>query len=94
MARIWVKALALGFDGMQRRKDGEKFQVGEKAFSPKWMKKIKTPEPETDPDDLEEDGELTTLAAVAKGKELDPITGKAKNGKKADPERASDESKI
>lgn len=54
MALIWVKATQTGFDGMQRHREGHKFQVDEKAFSEKWMKKIKTPI-ERDEDELDAD---------------------------------------
>lgn len=53
MALIWVKATELGFDGMQRRRVGVKFQTEEKKFSAKWMKKINAPRDEDE--DVAED---------------------------------------
>jgi hypothetical protein len=41
MATITVKATQLGYYGMQRRKEGERFEIEEAAFSGKWMKKVK-----------------------------------------------------
>jgi hypothetical protein len=46
---IWVKAIAVGFDGMQLRKplEGKRpadvFQIEETQFSKKWMRKCKAP---------------------------------------------------
>ena len=105
---MWVKATALGFDGLQRRRPGEKFELHpvttkdkegnaitiepEQRFSKKWMKKCKAPQPEVDPDDLPADHD-----------DLDEkqTLAQAHAGKELDPKtgkakvkRASDESKI
>ena len=79
MALIWVKAIRVGFDGMQRRKVDTKFQIVDKKFSEKWMKKIKAPTTHDEDDLVEPD--MPTSASTDKGK--------AKAGG-----RVSDESKI
>lgn len=41
MATITVEATELGFDGMQRRRKGDRFEINEDAFSKRWMKRVK-----------------------------------------------------
>ena len=57
MANIWVKAMRLGYYGMARRRPAAEnrkadvFEIEEKEYSDKWMKKIRKPV-ESDDDEL------------------------------------------
>jgi hypothetical protein len=60
MAMITVKATqdgkkkgdVVGFDGMQRRREGDVFQIDDKSYTPTWMKKVtaKASEEEDEPE--------------------------------------------
>ncbi len=75
MALIWVKATELGFDGMQRRKEGERFQIEEKKFSERWMKKVKPPREEDDElePEVQEKREEKMKAKAGRASDKSPI---------------------
>lgn len=50
MAMISVKATRMGYYGLQRRREGDRFEVEEELFSSTWMKRVKA-QPRDDEDD-------------------------------------------
>lgn len=53
MAKIRVRAVVLGFDGMQRRRPGDIFDIEESAFTSTWMKKVAARSRDEEEDDDE-----------------------------------------
>jgi len=52
VATILVEATELGFDGMQRRRTGQRFEIQDTQFSRRWMKRVKVRAQEDEDEDI------------------------------------------